>query len=277
MNFTQKLVLSSLFFLMACANPYEEAKKVGTLEAYETFIKENPDSRDVFSANMEIETLLVSKARETQSVGDFDAYLSRFKENPPTKATYDKMLGERKDAFWNKALDTNKAKDWQAFIDEYNVKDPKKTRIAKQRLVVANYLPSLEMDPIEKIQVNLQGDDSGPLDGWEFSTQITNSGDKDIEAMRLRISFLDADGKITQAKDFTVIGCGDYCQRKFVFDDPSYIKQDPDIGRIKPPMKAGEKRDFVKTTGDIPPEWSKQLKATIVAIKFVSDENEKKK
>ena len=277
MNFTQKLVLSSLFFLMACANPYEEAKKVGTLEAYETFIKENPDSRDVFSANMEIETLLVSKARETQSVGDFDAYLSRVKENPPTKATYDKMLGERKDACWNKALDTNKAKDWQAFIDEYNVKDPKKTRIAKQRLVVANYLPSLEMDPIEKIQVNLQGDDSGPLDGWEFSTQITNSGDKDIEAMRLRISFLDADGKITQAKDFTVIGCGDYCQRKFVFDDPSYIKQDPDIGRIKPPMKAGEKRDFVKTTGDIPPEWSKQLKATIVAIKFVSDENEKKK
>ena len=93
---------------MACGNPYEEAKKVGTLDAYETFIKENPDSRDVFSANMEIETLLVSKARETQAVADFDAYLSRFKDNPPTKATYDKMLGERKSAFWNKALDTNK-------------------------------------------------------------------------------------------------------------------------------------------------------------------------
>lgn len=271
MKFIQTLVLSSLFLTIACTNPYEEAKTAGTLDAYEKFIKENPDSRDVFSANMEIETLMVEKARKSQNVADFDAYLTRFKENPPTKTTYDKMLGERKDSFWNKALDTNKPADWQAFIDEYNVKDPKKTRIAKQRLTVANYLSNLQMDPIEKIQVNLQGDDSGPLDGWEFSTQITNSGDKDIEAMKLRISFLDSEGRITQAKDFTVIGCGDYCQRKFVFEDDSYIKQDPDIGRIKPPMKAGEKRDFVKTTGNIPPEWSKQIKATIIAIKFVEE------
>ena len=269
------LVLSSLFFSVACSNPYEEAQKAGTIEAYDKFIQENPDSRDVFSAQMDVETLMVAKARETQATADFDVYLTRFKDNPPTKATYDKMLGERKEAFWNKALDTNKAADWQAFIDEYEIKDPKKTRIARQRLVVANYLPNLQMDPIEKSQVNLQGDESGPLDGWEFSTQITNSGDKDIEAMKLRISFLDAEGKITQAKDYTVIGCGDYCQRKFVFDDPSYIKQDPDIGRIKPPMKAGEKRDFVKTTGDVPPEWSKQLKATIIAIKFVGDGEEK--
>ena len=276
MKHIRMLILSSLFFSAACANPYEEAKTAGTIEAYDKFISENPDSRDVFSANMEIEILMVAKARETQAIADFDAYLTRFKDNPPTKGTYDKMLGERKDAFWNKALDSNKPADWQAFIDEYNVKDPKKTRIAKQRLVVANYLPNLQMDPIEKAQVNLQGDDSGPLDGWEFSTQITNSGDKDIEAMKLRISFLDADGKATQMKDYTVIGCGDYCQRKFVFEDPSYIKQDPDIGRIKPPMKAGEARDFVKTTGDVPPEWSKQLKATIIAIKFVGDDKQKK-
>lgn len=271
MKLIRTLVFSSLSFAIACTNPYEEAKTAGTVEAYETFISENPDSRDVFSARMEIEIMMVAKARASQDVKDFDAYLINYQDNPPTKDTYDKMLGERKDALWNKALDSNKIADWQNFIDQYNVKDVKKTRIAKQRLVVAEYLPNLQMDPIEKIQVNLAGSESGPLDGWEFSTSVSNSGDKAIEAMKLRISFLNVEGNIIQAKDYTVIGCGDYCQRKFVFDDPSYIMKDPDIGRIKPPMKAGETREFVKTTGDIPPEWSKQIRATIIALKFVDD------
>lgn len=271
MKLIRILALSSLFFAIACTNPYEETKNVGTVEAYDKFIAENPNSRDVFSAGMETEILMVAKARASQDIKDFDAYLTKYIDNPPTKGTYDKMLGERKAALWNKALDSNKIVDWQNFIDQYNVKDVKKTRIAKQRLTVAKYLPNLQIDPIEKTQVNLAGSESGPLDGWEFSTSVSNSGDKAIEAMKLRISFLNVDGNIVQAKDYTVIGCGDYCQRKFVFDDPSYIKQDPDIGRIKPPMKAGETRDFVKTTGDIPPEWSKQVRATIVAIKFVDD------
>lgn len=75
---------------------------------------------------------------------------------------------------------------------------------------------NLQIDPIEKTQINLSGDENGPLNGWEFSTRITNNGDKDIEALRMRISFLDADGLIVDRQDYTVIGCGDYCQRMFV-------------------------------------------------------------
>lgn len=268
MKLIHSLILSSLLLTTACSDPFGEAQQAGTVEAYEKFIADNPSSSRVFDARMALEKMMTDKARETQDPADFDIYLKRFKKNPPTKSLYEKMVEERKDALWNKASDSNDIKDWERFIEEYKSESPKDVRVARQRLVVAKYLPNLTIDPIEKRQVNLSGNETGPLDGWEFSTQITNKGDNNIEAMRLRLSFLDADGGITAVKDFTVIGCGDYCQRMFVFDDPSYVKSDPDIGRIKPPMKAGEKRDFVKTTGDIPPEWSKQIKATIISMKF---------
>ena len=48
-----------------------------------------------------------------------------------------------------------------------------------------------------------------------------------------------------------MIGCGDYCQRMFVFEDPSYAESEPEIGRIKPPMKAKEARDFIVQTGNV--------------------------
>ena len=124
------------------------------------------------------------------------------------------------------------------------------------------------MDPIEKTQVNLSGDENGPLNGWEFSTRITNAGDRDIKSLRLRISFLDADELIVDRKDFTVIGCGDYCQRMFVFEGNSYIKDNPELGRIKPPMKAAEARDFIVQTGNIPPSWSKKIRTDFVSITF---------
>ena len=139
-------------------------------------------------------------------------------------------------------------------------------RIARQRLKVAKYSSNLKLGPIEKIQVNLSDDPNGPLNGWQFSTEVTNSGNKVLESLILRISYLNADGNVIKFKDYTVIGCGDYCQRMFVFDDKSYEKQDPDIARIRPPMKAGETREFAKSTGDVPPDWSKQIKAEFVIL-----------
>ena len=133
-------------------------------------------------------------------------------------------------------------------------------------MAVAEYLPKLNIDPIEKTQVNLSGDENGPLNGWEFATQVTNNGDKDIQSLRIRLSFLDADDLIIDRKDFTVIGCGDYCQRMFVFEDPSYAKAEPELGRIKPPMKAKEARDFIVNTGNVQPSWSKKIRTDFISI-----------
>ena len=260
------LVLSLSQF--GCADPFGDAQRANTVEAYEQFIKDNEKSARVFEARLAIERLMVEKARSSQKVEDFDAYLKRFKKDPPSKKTYGDMSVERKEALWNIALESNSVADWENFIEQYKVESPKDVRIAKQRLAVAKYLTNLKMDPIEKTQVNLSGDENGPLNGWEFSTKITNGGDKAIKSLRLRLSFLDADGLIVDRKDFTVIGCGDYCQRMFVFEDPSYAKAEPELGRIKPPMKVSETRDFIVQTGNIPPSWAKKIRTDFVSITF---------
>jgi hypothetical protein len=269
-----KATLLALLLVLGCSDPFGEAKTLNTVEAYDKFIAENSSSSRVFDARMAIEKLMTDKARETQDPADFDLYIKKFKGEPPTKSLYSKMVEERQDAVWNKASESNSVEDWKDFIKQYKTKSPKAVNTARKRLQVAEYLPNLKIDPIEKTQINLSGDPNGPLDGWEFSTTITNNGKKSIDILKLRLSFLNAEGEIVEAKDFTVIGCGDYCQRMFVFDDPSYNKNDPDIGRIKPPFKGNSSRDFSKTTGDIPPDWSKQLKADFTRISFT---NAKKK
>lgn len=266
------ILFSSMALTSACSDPFGDAQRLNTVEAYEQFIKDNSESSRVFDARLAIEKLMVEQARTSQKVEDFDVYLKRFKKNPPSNKTYDDMMMERKDALWNVALDSNKIEDWQRFIEEYKVESPKDVRIAKQRMAVAEYLPNLKMDPMEKTQVNLSGDQSGPLNGWEFSTKITNAGDKEIKTLRLRISFLDAEDMIVARKDFTVIGCGDYCDRMFVFEDPSYAKAEPELGRIRPPMKASEARDFIVQTGDIPPSWSKKIQTDFVSITFEGEQ-----
>lgn len=253
---------------LGCSDPYGEAEQANTIEAYEAFIEANPTSSDVMQAKLKLEELMLEKARASKSMEDYDAYLTYFKKFPTSKRKYAEIEDERKNVLFDQATETNTVAAWEKFIEEYKVLSPKDARIAQQRLTVAKYVSNLQMDPIEKTQVNLNGDENGPLNGWEFSTRITNNGDQDIEALRIRISFLDVDGLVVDRQDYTVIGCGDYCQRMFVFEDPSYAESEPEIGRIKPPMKAKEARDFIVQTGNVPANWSKKVRTDFLSIKF---------
>jgi hypothetical protein len=264
----KKTLLLTMILALGCSDPFGEAKELNTVEAYDKFITENSSSSRVFDARMAIEKIMTDKARETQNPADFDAYIKKFKGNPPTKSLYNKMVEERKSAAWDQAVDSNKPADWEKFIEEYKTKDAKMSNRAKARLTVAKYLPNLKIDPIEKTQINLSGDKSGPLDGWEFSTTVTNNGDKEIERLILRIVFMNSDGMIAGAQNYTVIGCGDYCNRKHLFEEKN---PHPEIARIKPPFLPGKERIFLESTGDIPPDWSKQIKAEFVTIEFVDD------
>ena len=79
------LVLS--FSQLGCSDPFGDAQRTNTVEAFEQFITENGKSARVFEARMAIERLMVEKARASQNVEDFDAYLNRFKKDPPSKKT----------------------------------------------------------------------------------------------------------------------------------------------------------------------------------------------
>ena len=227
------LTLLTLLSFAACANPYEDAKQIGTIEAYDAFLKANPKSTKAFEAKMALENLYVERARSSKSLEDYDSYLKRFYEDEQV-SMYDKIKEERRD-------------------------------VAKK---VAAYSNNLEATQLFQEQVNLQGDSSGPLDGWMFSLEVTNNGDQTIETLNLKIEFLDIDGNVIKSDDTTVVGIGEFKGREWLFESEKKLAENPKLRRQKPPFKAGETREWVYTTGDIPPSWAKQVKTRFSAIVF---------
>ena len=259
-----------LLTLAACANPYEDAKTVGTIEAYEGFLKENPDSTKAFEAKMALENLYVERARSTKSLDDYDSYLKRFYEDDHA-SMYDKIKEERRDVAFDQALESNDTDVMDAFIKRYKTSDPDLTNKIRRAQKVAAYSSNLQATPLFQEQVNLQGDASGPLDGWMFSLEVTNNGDETIETLNLKIEFLDIDGKVIKADDTTVVGIGEFKGREWLFESEKKLAENPQLRRQKPPFKAGETREWVYSTGDIPPSWAKQVKTRFSAIVFAQE------
>ena len=268
MTLLRSFLLSSLLLTLACSDPFQEATDANTVDAWEKYIRENPTSRKLVQAEMALEAMMRQAADTSNDIKDYDAYLDRFAEKPLNPKVYNEMAVKREGIVWNRAMDSFSVADWQNYLDEYGATNSKDVREARIYLEVAKYLPNLSVDPIQKKKINLS-EASGPLDGWEFRTQFTNNGSKTIEVLQMQISFLDVDGKTAGTKKYTMIGCGEYCGREFVFEDASYCEKDPTICNIKPPMKPGEKRDFLQMTGDTPTDWNqKTIKMNIVGIKF---------
>ena len=251
--------LLPFLFLMACSNPYDEAKQANTIEAYEKYLEEHGSSARAMEATMALENLYIEKARASKDPADYDTYLNRFVGKTATPSMYTKVAEERKEVAWDRAIELNTAEAYQAFIDKYNLEDPRKSRIAKSRLRVAKYQDNLVLAPIEKEKANLGQDDEGALNGWKFSTEITNKGDKEIWYLRLRVSFLDAEGKVAGAESETVIGM--LKGREWATPDNQ-----------KPPFKGGETRSYEHLTGDTPPEWGGQVRMDFIDVLFTKPE-----
>ena len=201
----RKLFMLTMLTLSACANPYEDAKKVGTIEAYDAFLKANPQSTKAFEAKMALENLYVERARNSKSLEDYDSYLKRFYEDEQV-SMYDKIKEERRDVAFDQAIESDNTEVMDAFIKRYKTSDPDLTNKVRRAKKVAAYSSNLQATQLFQEQVNLQGDASGPLDGWMFSLEVTNSGDQVIETLNLKIEFLDIDGNVIKSDDTTVVG-----------------------------------------------------------------------
>jgi hypothetical protein len=237
---------------VGCTSAFGEAQKADTIEAYEKFLSENPTSPYKLQAESRIEDLMLEKARKEKTLEAYDAVLTRY----PKGHTHEKALTERKEFLYKWADETDTVEAWDKFLTEYPKADKKELTEAERRKTMAQHRGSIGVGPIAMEQVNLAKDPNGPLNGWMFSADITNNGDKPIQHLMFRLSYLDADGKPIDSDLWPVVATS----------LPGGLGM-PD--GFDTPMKPGETRKFSYDTGDLAPEWGRGAKLVPTEIRFV--------
>lgn len=243
-------VLAMLLVGLAACDPFPSVQKEGTIEAYEAYLKEHPDSTYGMQAKTELEQLYLAEARANPSLETYDRYLDRW----PQGVSRDEALKERMQFLYDWAEKEMSADGWQRFLDEYPNADKKIKKDARAYLKVAKYIDQLDIAAPRLEQVNLAENPEGPLDGWGIFVDVTNKGDQTIELLSLTVFYLDAEGHRLGKDEFPLVA--------------------PDFGipmeeEKKVPMKPGETRTWVWTTGDMPPNWGKKVEVHPSALHFL--------
>jgi hypothetical protein len=240
-----------LLFLAACADPYADAQKVDTVEAWDAFLASSPSGSQKLAAEARVEALLVAKATGSPHVEDFDAVIKRFPKSRQLK----KMQEGRANAAYAIADQENTTAAWQKFIDENPTADATQKKKATSRVQVAGYQDKLTIGDVVVAEVNLAEDPKGPKDGWGFTAEITNTGDKTLDYLNMELQFLDAGGAKLKAVNYPAAA-------------PSGPGGMPLPEATTKPLAPGEKRTWSYASGDIPEGWSKQVRLVPVALRF---------
>jgi len=228
----------ALFALLVvgCDN-FHEVQKADTITAYEGYLAEHPDSRFAFQATNRLEELILEDAKDARSIEAYDAYLERF----PEGLHRERAITERKEMLWFWANETHTPEAWQLFLDGYPEATKKQKVRAQRALKVAEY--PIQTTPLRVERINLAEDPEGPLNGWSFETEVTNGGDETLTKLELTISYLDANGHSLDRREWPVAA-------------PYWAV--PMEDEYYEPMKPGDTRTWVWTTGDLPEGWSQQ-------------------
>lgn len=257
-RFSMRAIVALMLVLaVGCTDPYAEAQKSDTIEAYEAYLKENPSGAYQLQASTRLEELMLLKAKESGDLADYDAYLERFPEG--TKR--EEVLTEREEVLFAWAGQTNTPEAWQKYLDEYPRGDKKRKQEARRRLKVSENKDAVSITAPEIEQTNLQNNPDGPLDGWKFVVDVTNSGDKTITLLTLGISYLDDAGNVLDGETYPSVGSR-YPGRSWV-EDP-----------YKEPLKPGETRAWEFSSGNLPVGWSRKVRIEPVNISFEKEEGE---
>lgn len=244
------LVLSLL--LAGCADPYGDAQKVDTIEAWETFLAGTPSGSEKLGAEKRLEELLVARAEQNKTVADYDAVLTKFPKSRKTK----EMQAGRANAAFAAAEAEGSADAWKTFLDENPTADTALKKKARNMVAVAEYKDKLAMTDPKVEEVNLAEDPKGPKDGWGFTTTVTNNGDKALDYLNLEVQFLDAQGQKLKAAAYPLAGTA----------GPGGMPLPEEYTK---PLEPGVARTWAYTTGDVPEGWSKQVKIVPVAVRFL--------
>lgn len=238
-------------FLAACADPLGDTQKVDTIEAWEAYLATEPSGSDRITAETRLEQLQVERAMTSTNLGDYDAVIKRF----PKTRQMAKLQAARAMAHYGAAEAENTPEGWKAFVDQNPTADAAMRKKASARVQVAAYQDKLLIGDIKIEEVNLAEDPKGPKDGWGFSAEVTNAGDKTLDYLTLEVQLLDANGAKLVAKSYPLVGTS----------GPGGMSLPEEYTR---PLKPGDKRVWVYTMGDIPETWSKQARIVPTSLRF---------
>jgi hypothetical protein len=244
--------------LVACADPYADAEKANTIEAWEAFLATSPSDTQRLKAEASLEGLLVAKAEASKKVEDYDAVLSRF----PNTRKKDELRRARAGAAFAAAETENTAEAWKKYLDENDGADAGLEKKARGYISVVDYgkivVPEATVE-----QVNLAEDPKGPKDGWGFSAEVKNDGDKTIEYLNFDVVFLDASGAKLDVKSYPLVAK----------TAPGGM---PIEEEFQKPLEPGQSRRFFYATGEVPENWSKQVRLVPSSVRFLGTEGEAK-
>ena len=247
-----------LLFLAACADPYGDAAKIDTIEGWESFLAANPSGSDKLKAESRLEELLVEKTLTSSKLEDFDAVLKRF----PNTRQAEKLKTARANAHYNQAEAENTPDAWQKFLDENPTAEATMKKKASNRVQVAGYQDKLVMGEVKVEQVNLAEDPKGPKDGWGFTVEVQNTGEKTLDYLNLEVQMLGADDVKLATASYPLVGQV----------GPGNL---PLPEAYTQPLKPGDKRVWSYTTGEVPKDWTQKARVVPVALRFAGGGGDK--
>jgi len=249
----------SLMLALACGPSFHEVQKADSIEAYEAFIEAAPNSPSITMAEIRLEELYLEKAREEKTLEAYDVYLGLYGDNPKSQLS-EKAVEEREEFLYAWAEESNSVEAWQKWLDEYPKGDKKRKQEARRRVGMNAYVDSLDIGPVEVEPVNLAEDPDGPLDGYLFSADVTNNGDKTITTLNMELQYFDAEGNVIDKDRWPLVA-------------PQAPGNMPIEEEWKVPVKAGETRTYWYT--DMAPDapgWSKKVRLVPIAVSFEGEE-----
>ena len=129
----------ALCLLVACGDDFRSAQEANTIDAFENYLKENPDGRYIIQAKAQLETMYLESARKEASLEAYDRYLNRF----PKGDLRTRALEEREKFLFRWAKENGSEAAWERFLKEYPHAERKRLKTAKRMRNVASYVDKL--------------------------------------------------------------------------------------------------------------------------------------
>jgi hypothetical protein len=244
-------VLLILAFLAACADPYADAERLNTVEAWEAYLASDAASGSKKGlAETKLAVLVAEQARKDNTVAAFDAYLKRWPKGPAAE----ELTKARGDAAFLDAEKAGTAEAWKAFLAENPEAEGALRQKASGFAEVATY-GGVKVEDVRVEQVNLAGDPKGPKNGWEVRAKVTNTGDKTLKWLNLTASYMGASGNRMSTKSYPVVAT----------TGPGGM---PIEEVYQKPLKPGESRSWAYATEDVPEGWTQKASVVASGLRF---------
>jgi hypothetical protein len=195
-------MLVTLFLLSACDTgpTYKQVQELDTIEAYEGFLANDPDSIYKFAIDKRLEELYYERGYREGTGEAWRAYLERFPEGPHANDAKREVAISA----YSDAVKAGTAEAFRKFVADFPKADKWLVARAEGRAAVLEY-GKLEVGEPVVTEVNMAEDPKGPMNGWGVSTTVKNTGDQTFSYVSLTLDYLSDEGGVLATKDYPLV------------------------------------------------------------------------